>query len=323
MKIVIAGAGSIGTVIGVLLAKDHDVELLRRSGTYGRYEISIVGVVDEKEEVEVLNSHDLGMRNVDMIILTTQRQQSEILLNIIEKKYNTNENTIFLCMQNGMHVSKPVKSRFPDANIIQGVIWWSATLLEDNKVYYHRAAPTYIGNIQGSALTKVISLLKPYFELIEVDDIYSEVRTKLLLNVVSPVLALVKKPYPNGLNDLRIREIVHIAFDDVLEIAKTLGWVIDDKLNDFHKILKSKDKIPTEDTKLTHKVSTQISAEKHGGSRSNVGSLLSYFIMHGSNASNIILGYVSDLEPGYDAISDGKIKRLHSSLNRLTVKCSI
>lgn len=321
MKIAIAGAGSIGTVVGVLLAQSHDVELIRRSGKFGKYVIEIVGAEEHQQEVEVLNSHQLGKnRKVDMIILTTQRHQSEILLNILEKAYLVNDKTIILALQNGRLVSHPIKSRFPVCRIVQGIVWWSATQLSDNQVYYHRKAPTYIGDITIGK-EAVMEILSPFLEMVEVNDIHKEIHTKLLLNVVSPCLALIKEPYPQGLNNMKLRKITHIVFDDVVEVAKRMEWEIDDKLRDFHELLKSNRIVDEPDNKFTHKVSTQISAEKHGGKNSNAGALLGYFIMNGSDAANLILEYVSELPANYEPVSDDLLDELYNKMDRYVVDC--
>ena len=71
-----------------------------------------------------------------------------------------------------------------------------------------------------------------------------EIRTKLILNVVSPPLALTKQPYPGGLNDINIKNIVHALFDEAIEISQLIGWDLDletnSQLNNFHKMLVNK-----------------------------------------------------------------------------------
>ncbi|MCY3412976.1 MAG: hypothetical protein INQ03_15160 [Candidatus Heimdallarchaeota archaeon] len=324
MRVLIAGAGSIGTVVGMLVQKDHEVNLLRRSGTFGLISHTITGVKNFESKIQILDSNvELLDQIYDIIILSTQRQQSEQILKYLERQ-NIPENTIFLCLQNGMHVSDPVQKYFPNNPIVQGVVWWSATLIDSSTVYYHREAPTFLGSVKGDGLNVAKSLLAPHFDIQISDDIFSEVRKKLLLNIVSPVLALIKQPYPQGLNNLRIRTITRIVFDDVLSIALERGWEIDDKLVGFHKLLHS-DTLSEQSPQSNHvhKVSTQISAEKHGGRGSNAGELLGYFILQGSKSCEILLSTVMKLEPHYYALMDDEIDDLLTELNSLNISCPL
>ena len=327
MQIIVIGAGSIGTVIGILLNEvGHDVILLRRGGNFGEYHIKMTGVHSMTSRILVKDINERYMENVDIFILCTQRQQSRDALQLISKNYRVTDESIFICLQNGLGVSDTVISIFPEVRIVQGVIWWSATLLNYDKVYYHRKASTFIGQTHGKdVVEEIYNLLKAVIEVVKTENIEKEVRKKLILNVVSPVLALVKKPYPEGLNSINTRKIVHILFDEALFVANKFGWDVNDQiLDDFHQLLASEHPIKSgEESYPVHKVSTQISAEKHGGMGSNGRELLLFFIENGAKGCEIVLDTLSIMLPNHKALSPDNIENLLDKIMNFDTRCLI
>ena len=81
-QILIAGAGSIGTVLGLYLQrKGHHVRLLRRRVNFERINIKLVGVDEFSEQLQISNNSSLDNDfTPDLIFLTSQRQQLPSLL---------------------------------------------------------------------------------------------------------------------------------------------------------------------------------------------------------------------------------------------------
>ena len=161
MKIVIAGAGSIGTVVGLILAKNgNEVELIRRGKKEGEVKIQVEGVLEYEQEVTVeLTSKTYEKSEVDLIFITTQTQQTEAIIAFIQNNYIVNSSTTFVILQNGLDTFQPIIKNFIESNVVQGVVWWSATVINESLVYYHRSAPTYIGHILNADKTKMIQNL--------------------------------------------------------------------------------------------------------------------------------------------------------------------
>ncbi len=330
MLIVIAGAGSIGSYLGIALKKkypDYRIVLVRKRGHDGILLMRSTGIVNDEAELELLVNKEL-LEIPDIVFITSQKQQTLDLIKNIKVKLNVNNNTTFVVLQNGLDPCKIVHKYYYNNPIIHGVVWWSATLITENLVLYHRAAPTILGipsyiNKSEKNLTEVVNLLSPILTVSKTDNIEIEMYKKLILNVVSPVLALIKKPYPEGLNNITARKIIHILFDEAVGIAKKLNWSIkDEKLINFHNLLKTNDMVKVnKKTEYTHKVSTQISAEKYGGKNSNAKELLLPFLAQGGVACATILDEIRQLPPNYEAVSENKLMEILSELEKLKVKC--
>ncbi len=326
-QIVIAGAGSIGTIMGLMFSiQGHHVTLVRKRGKFGELDIELVGVKNLHERIEVINSKIILNKNEkispDIIVLAAQRQQLEEQLMDLHNIINFANKPIMMPIQNGLETPQVIcewmrinKLELP---IIQAIIWWSATLQSSTQVLFHSEATTSIGipqnldcKIASQHEYKIVKdLLFGIFETKEV-DIDRESYIKLILNVVSPVLAMVKQPYPTGINDLKIRYIIRKLFDEVIEIGKKEGWYdSDERIENFYQVLKGEqqlDHYSMHKQLPTHKVSSQISAEKYGGKGSNVSLLLTFFITHGAKLCERLMEVFLDLPPNYKAISSDQL----------------
>lgn len=273
MKILIAGAGSVGSVIGALLHPPHDVTLLRRQESPA-VTIQVHGIENHQATLPVISSC-VVQEEFDVVIFTTQAQQ----LHDIIPKVNLGASSVVVSLQNGISAYQCLRSQYPRNPIVTGCVWWSATLLGPTSVYYHRKAPTDLGVMDPKDLTvldSIISLFATRFEVNRAEDIQTVLYRKLLLNVVSPVLALLKLPYPEGLADPITRQIVRGMFSEGVTLLNKKGVSLDDpRLHAFFRLLQSGPETSSMDH--PHKVSTQISAEKHSGSGSNVRELLEPF----------------------------------------------
>ncbi len=266
VKVLIAGAGSIGSVLGVLLASEHDVTLMRRRDE-GIVTLTVTGVVEESARLPVVSR---GEGSYDLVIITCQGQQtSSVLENLVVEK-----STVLLSLQNGVDNLPMIRESFPENKVCGGLIWWSATLVRSDLVYYHREAPTVVGECSLD-LCKILSR----FNCEITGDLEAELYRKLVLNVVSPALALRKLPYPQGLREEVTRRLTRVMFEEACLIVSS--WGIDLRVNrlwKFYQLLKD-GKVPKgSPTKYVHKVSTQIGLEKHGGRGSNVDVLLGKLI---------------------------------------------
>jgi 2-dehydropantoate 2-reductase len=319
VEILIAGSGSIGTVLGIMMQNHgYNTILLRKSEPTGIVEISVVGLLNFKIDMQIRVKQDIIGRKFDYIFITVQNQQTLQLIDDLNEIGIMGKETIIVVLQNGLDTARPFILQFPDNMIIQGAVWWSATMVNSTKVLYHRSAPTILGIPDGSvadenSLEQLSQILSKLLEVQISQNIKREMRKKLILNVVSPVLAMIKEPYPQGLNNLDARELIRILFEEAIVIAKEMNWdVVDDKLTNFHKLLQSKDLIDEQviPNLPRHKVSTELSLEKYGGRESNAFALLHTFVDNGAKSIEIVLNRVLTLEPNYEKLDNNEIRAI-------------
>ncbi len=326
VEILIAGSGSIGTVLGILLHNHgYNTSLLRRSGPTGTLEIRLVGLLDLKADMHVRNKQQIIGKKFDYVFITVQNQQTTQLIDELSEIDIIKSETVLVVLQNGLDTARPFILKFPDNNIIQGAIWWSATMVNSAEILYHRDAPTVLGIPEGSnadenVLEQLSMILGELFEVQITQNIKQEMRKKLILNVVSPVLAMVKEPYPQGLNNMPARELIRILFEEALLIANRMNWdVEDEKLSNFHNILKSKELIEAQINPdlPRHKVSTELSLEKYGGKDSNAYALLHTFVDNGAKSIELVLNRVLLLEANYEKLDDAVLESIIKQIKKI------
>lgn len=327
LNILIAGAGSIGSVLGTLLAKQgHNVTFLRRKPPFGKLDIQITGERNLKQTIEIYNSKENNPHlKPDIIFITVQEQHTQEICDDLRQHLEINPHVMLVTMQNGIRSDIFLCENFADNPIIQGAVWWSATQYGPGKILYHRSAITKIGIPRCSTaeiehLDLIHEILSPVFEVKITENIKAEMRKKLILNVVSPCLALVKQPYPQGLGDESVRKLIHFVFDEAVQIADEEGWQVkDSRLENFHKLLVGSATIDLEKNgveRLKHKVSTQIGIEKYGGKGSNTAELLSFFIARGGQNARILLEEVKQLAKSYSSYTSDELKSLLDKMTK-------
>ncbi len=297
MRIVIAGAGSIGTVMGCML---QDVTLIRRNGPMGDQVVTVTGEVERSVDVQI--SRELPP--ADIIFFTVQEQHLKAYLQSLP---DLPADTILVSVQNGITAPAEIMERYPSNPVLASSVWWSATLLDPLRVLYHRRADMVLGIPEGSTATQrqlelVIDLLEELSPR-SVDNMGRELRTKLILNVVSPVLALARLGYPHGLAHPAVCDMVHALFDEALETAALLEWDVDPedpRLLGFHRRLITAD---FEHGSSDHLVSTQLGMDKYGGEGSNVLNLLGWLQLSGSLLADEVIHLVLSMKPGYEAVT--------------------
>ncbi|MHA2250263.1 MAG: ketopantoate reductase family protein [Candidatus Kariarchaeaceae archaeon] len=340
MNILIAGAGSIGTVVGTLLAETHDVTLLRRSGVSEpqKIESTIIGAYTTKREVTITKLENLE-NSFDVIYIACQSQDTDQLCQDLRKIVANH--TILVSLQNGIQNGNTIRRFFPNNPLILASIWWGATLIDQETVHYRSVDLTKIGVMSKD---KEINLYQNELDLIhnqlrslpsgsfncEISSSMEEVMYhKLVYNILAPTAALVKSIDLCFKLD-ETRKLSHYLFDEALEIVSQHGINVDvDRLTQAHKFLKSKPQILTEESEQTNdhpspkvglfKTSTQISTEKYGGKGSNVGFLLGELEELAKinsmpcNFINEVKKTIESFPPNYDALSIEQISELLDS----------
>ena len=331
MRILIVGAGSIGTVLGVKFSKTQEVVLLRKKHL-GVRSIEIFG--EESFSATMLISSIQNLTgSFDIIFVTTQAQQTRELCKQLKNSAIKFESASFVSMQNGVRNSEILKLYFAQNLILAASIWWSATLISPLKVYYHRKSETRIGishlpQIQAGKKTvnmivnTIVNMIALEFDCRYVQNIEVELFKKLAINTISPVLALVKKPYPEGLFHPPVKALALCLFEEAVCIILSSGVdITDPMLSNYYKLLKQDGSFNEASHHNLHKVSTQISVEKYGGKLSNVGELLGKLRQMGIenecpiNYIDEVLNVTYRLPANYKAFSVKEITKLLNKVN--------
>ena len=122
MKIVVFGAGSIGSFIGGVLSKNNDVILIGRKPHVNSIKengLTIQGKT--KLNIKLKAEDDIGKTNLspDLLILTVKSYDTENAIK--EAKKIINKNTLVLSFQNGLDNIEKIKKHVNENQILVGI----------------------------------------------------------------------------------------------------------------------------------------------------------------------------------------------------------
>ena len=110
MKIIILGAGGIGSLVGALLSRNNDVLLIGRKAhvdEINKNGLRISGSIAKNFKVEA-STEVKEIENNSLIVLSTKATNSKEAVNNIKDKIK--KNSIILCLQNGLGSEDIVKN---------------------------------------------------------------------------------------------------------------------------------------------------------------------------------------------------------------------
>lgn len=219
MKIIILGAGGIGSLVGALLSKENDVLLVGRKEHVDKINkngLQITGCINENFKIRA----ETKIKNIEkntLIILTTKVSDTEKAINDIKDLIKND--TIILCMQNGLGSEEIVK-QIVKCRVLRAITTAGTTFLEAGKIQC-----TNIGNIylEDSKISKNLD------EIFNKSGLKSEIAKnfkervwiKLTVNCVMNTLTAIFKVKNGEL--LKVPELIKSVINEIVLVAKKEG----------------------------------------------------------------------------------------------------
>jgi len=219
MRIIILGAGGIGSLIGALLSKENDVLLIGRKEQVDKINkdgLDVEGVINENFKVKAAEKIE-GIEDDALIILTTKT--SDIESSLKEIKHLIKKNNTILVLQNGLGNEELVKS-IVDCDVVRGIIRTATTFVEPGKVACNYEGQIYLEDSEISKnLMKIFN--KTMIKASIPKDMKKRVWVKLIFNcAINPVTAILKVKN----NELsKIPDLIKNIVDEILLVAEKEG----------------------------------------------------------------------------------------------------
>ena len=220
MKIIILGAGAIGSLYGAKLSKLNDVTLVGRQKHVNKINkdgLKIVGIEEDTYKLKATAKIE-NIENNTLILLTTKVHDNKKAINTIKDLIK--KDTIILCMQNGLYSENIVKDIVGDrCLVLRGITNVGATFLEPGKVQFSTLSST---KIENSNISKELAenLDKCGLKCSVSENIKQDIWKKLILNcVLNPVSAILK--VENGkIADENLNPLKKLIVDECLKVAE-------------------------------------------------------------------------------------------------------
>lgn len=219
MKIIILGAGAIGSLYGAKLSKFNEVTLVARQKHVDKINkdgLKITGEENNTYKLKAVPSIN-AIDDSTLIILTTKVHDSK---NAIEPiKDLVKKDTIILCLQNGLNSEDIVKEIVGDkCLVIRGITAVGATFLEPGIVQFNNLSYT---KIEKSPISKDLAdnFNKCGLKANVSENIKEDIWKKLIVNcVLNPVSAILR--IDNGATaDEKLNPLKKLIFDECIKVA--------------------------------------------------------------------------------------------------------
>src|SRR3989338_3527239 len=234
MKIIILGAGAIGSLYGAKLSKLNDVTLIARkehADEINKKGLKIIGLENSVYKLKAAAKISRIEKNT-LIVLTTKVQDSEKAVKSIKGLIRSD--TIILCLQNGLYSENIVKKIVGNkCLVLRAVTNFGAIFLKPGVVDYKSYSYTSIekspksreiaDNFAQCGLNGHVS-----------ENIKHDMWKKLVFNcVLNPVTAILRIEN-RGICDERLNPLKKLIIDECVKVAEKEGIGFD---IDFLKIL--------------------------------------------------------------------------------------
>ena len=239
-KIIVLGAGAIGSIYGALLSKKNDVTLIGNKAhvdAVNSKALSISGDINETFHLKA-DTEIRGLPENTLIILTTKAYDSAKAIKQIKKFLK--KDTIILVLQNGLGNEEVVKRVAGDkAKILRGVTAMAAEFFEPGKIGFWSGETIIEQNEIAERIGEILNKCMLTTRLS--NDINMEVWNKLVVNcVVNPLSALFQVRNCELVSDLLktvrygiVRECVEVGKAEGITFPKDLEQKVDEKISGY------------------------------------------------------------------------------------------
>ena len=233
MKIVIVGAGAMGSIYGGFLAeagnevyfldvfKEHvdniNKDGLWIEGTSGDRYIKGIKATSDPEEVGI----------VDLAIVFVKSTITDLAIK--QNKAVIGPGTTVLTLQNGLGNIEKLKTVVKESQIIAGTTSHGASLLGPGKIKHAGHGATVIGELDGS-VTERIKMIAKVFQNAKLDpvtiseNVMGLIWDKLLVNVgINPVTAITNLKNGEILDYPEILRLSVDAVEEAMKVADAIG----------------------------------------------------------------------------------------------------
>lgn len=225
MKILVFGAGALGSLFGGILSQKAEVTLVGREEHMRAIRDEGLNITGKTEMVvHPMAVTDLkGVEPPDLILVTTKSYDTDAAMKELTPFHNS---SIFLSLQNGIG-NEEVMNRYAQ-KVVGGVTSHGVTFLGPGRIRHAGKGHTTIGNFSGVSEQEIEDIKKLFVEAgIETTtsvDIRKEVWMKAIVNaVINPLTAITRLPNRCVLEIPDLEGLLHSICEEAVRVATAKG----------------------------------------------------------------------------------------------------
>jgi 2-dehydropantoate 2-reductase len=221
-KIIVLGAGAIGSVFGAFLSKKYDVTLIGRENHVKAINLNGLTLSGEVNEVFRVRA-EKEIREIPknaLIILTTKAHESAEAIKGIKKLLK--KDTVILIIQNGLGNEEIVNKIVGyEAKVLRGVTMIAAEFFEPGKVNFLNGETVIEYDETAEKIMKVFNECGLKTRLS--NEIEREIWCKLIINCVANPLTAIFRVRNNEVISETLKAVRHEIVRECVQIAEAEG----------------------------------------------------------------------------------------------------
>lgn len=229
MKIVVLGAGAIGSWLGAVLATRHDVtlvgrdphmEVVRRVGLEVQGQTTLLAKPAALTDVKQAPTPDL-------LVVTTKAYDTAAAARAAEAANVVGPKTRVLTLQNGLGNAEALHARF-GARVLVGVTTHGVTFVEPGLVKHAGLGYLRLGSPWGAPVDDVVEAFASCgLNAERTKDAWGEVWAKVVVNVaINPACAITGLPNGALLQARDLAETMERAAEEAIAVAEAAGVLL-------------------------------------------------------------------------------------------------
>ena len=226
-KIIILGAGAVGSVYGALLSRENEVTLIGNKAHVRTIQTKGLDLIGEKNQNFRLKA-ELKIDEIapnTLVLLTTKAEDS---IHAIEQmKPILRNDTVIIVLQNGLGNEKAVKKAVGEVEVLRGVTEIAAEFLAPGRVHFWKGKTTIAQSKSANEIAETFATSS--LETCISENITNDVWNKLILNCILNPLTALFRIRNNEVASESLKWIRHKIIRECLTIGKAEG--IDLKLD--------------------------------------------------------------------------------------------
>jgi 2-dehydropantoate 2-reductase len=247
MKIVIFGAGAIGSLFGAMLFKNNKVSLIARKAhviAINKTGLVIRGKTNLKIKINAGTSVESVSYSPDLLILTVKAYDTESAL--IQAKKIIGRKTTVLSLQNGLENVEILEKHLSPEQIIAGVTTQAAIFSKPGLINHTGTGSTIIGELNKKT-TERIKQIENLFNNAKIkttisQNILKEIWVKAIVNSsINPLTTFFKCKNGYLLKNPILEKLVERIVEESTSIATVCGFDIkhEDMINKTKHVIKT------------------------------------------------------------------------------------
>jgi 2-dehydropantoate 2-reductase len=235
MKIVIMGAGAMGSLFGGFLAlSGEEVWLVDIREEHIQTLVSTGITIEEGRKKQMIRVHATtevaSIGKADLILFFVKAYHTEKAVS--DALVLQNEETVFLTLQNGLGNEEAICKRVDSRKVILGVTNHGATFLGPGRIRHAGWGKTYIGELDGKVTARATQFARVFtragIETKVSSNIQGLVWNKLFINVgINPVAALTGLKNGHLLDYPETLRLVEALVSEAVTVAEKKGILIE------------------------------------------------------------------------------------------------